>query len=1010
MYNKHNPNKIILHGGWLDQEEQFFIWGERKQHKKYQEIVNFQYPFLYPPSELKLALFKYHSDSFYGTFIESKKALLQAPLVERMFYSHAGNTPVYHADRSNTSHLFPVEGISLSLEDLPEAIETMKSWLNDEEWLIGDDLRYWLLFFSQIQTEIISGEVILATNGRWQLTNMNIESWEMCIPPASVALKAEQYQLQPTNTNPSVTYSLKDFANEVADRLIKQLLLNNNEFRRALAQLSEESPSIQDWLRSVEEGETKQLQMNETTLQEHLGIIPSSPFKTGIAIDDPETEDEPWKLVLFVQDRNDPSLIVSMKDLHEGLHPWRENPISKLKHDIQQGANKVPLIKQLSPTNFEMELTSEDVYSFLIEDSPLLEDIGFTIFVPSWWNDERQQLSIQLAVKDKQTEKQASVDPIMNWQSLTEFDYTVSIGDAKLSEQEFDTLVHTKQPIVNIRGKWVVWDPTQAEKLKDTLEQQKSEAITHFDAWQLQLADEDVQLDEELTVDVDIHWDEKLQKLLEEVRSKKIPLTTPPETLTGTLRPYQQEGYSWLLHMRKLGFGACLADDMGLGKSIQTIAYLVKVLETQQLEGAVHLPFLLICPTSLIGNWTNELEQFAPHLRIYVHHGANRAGETELRNLVEDYDLIITSYALAVRDEDVWATITWNGLLLDEAQQIKNIETKQRRSIKKINAYHRIALTGTPIENRLKELWSIIDFLNHRYLNSYQHFQQTFIKEIEGRNQNDQRLKQLQQLISPFLLRRSKSDQHLNLQLPSKQEQTHRVGLTLEQASLYQAVVNDLLEKVDTVSEMERRALILSSLTKLKQICNHPVHFLKDGGRLEHRSEKWDLLEELVTQITDNDEKTLIFTQYKEMGELIQKGLSNKLGFPVPFLHGSIQRNKREEMIKRFKQDQAISTFILSLKAGGVGLNLTAANHVIHYDRWWNPAVENQATDRAYRIGQTQNVTVHKMVTSGTLEEKIDRMIERKQQLSDQILLSSENQLTELSNDDLKSLLELRKS
>jgi len=458
--------------------------------------------------------------------------------------------------------------------------------------------------------------------------------------------------------------------------------------------------------------------------------------------------------------------------------------------------------------------------------------------------------------------------------------------------------------------------------------------------------------------------------------------------------------------MRKIGFGACLADDMGLGKTIQTIAYLLAVKEANK---QISNNFLLICPTSLIGNWEHEIKLFAPSLNVYIHHGIDRSNQSQLEETLNNVDIIITSYSLAVRDEKLWTDRTWSGLILDEAQHVKNVETKQRRSIKQIKARHRIALTGTPIENRLKELWSIIDLLNDHFLGSFQQFSRSYIKEIEGVEQNKEKLHELSTIISPFLLRRTKQDKGIHLQLPSKQEIIHRVGLTVEQASLYQAVINELFERIGMVSEMRRRALILSSLTKLKQICNHPTHYLKDGSELENRSEKWEKLMLLVEMIADNGEKALIFSQYKEMGELIKKGLEAKFNTEIPFLHGSLLRHKREELIWQFSNTDA-PFFILSLKAGGVGLNLTAATHVIHYDRWWNPAVENQATDRAYRIGQTKDVTVHKLLTNGTLEEKIHQMLEKKQALSDQILNTNENKLSELTKDELGQFLKLRTS
>ncbi|GAE25238.1 helicase [Halalkalibacter wakoensis JCM 9140] len=392
---------------------------------------------------------------------------------------------------------------------------------------------------------------------------------------------------------------------------------------------------------------------------------------------------------------------------------------------------------------------------------------------------------------------------------------------------------------------------------------------------------------------------------------------------------------------------------------------------------------------------------------MFVHHGPTRLDESQLQT--SDWDLIITSYQLVVRDTNLFQNITWNGLVLDEAQHIKNVETKQRRVIKKLKATHRIALTGTPIENRLRELWSLLDVLNPTYLGTYTDFQNNFIKPIE-RDLDKKQLEKLQKLIHPLILRRKKSDQTLQLGLPKKQEIVHPVHLSVEQAALYQAVVDDIVNKLAEVTAFERRALILRSLTKLKQICNHPAHFLKERSISHHDSGKWDVFMRLIDELIEKEEKVLIFSQYKEMGSLIVHALQEKFEQTVPFLHGSLTRAKRQEAIQSFQEDPNIHFFVLSLKAGGVGLNLTSATNVIHYDRWWNPAVENQATDRAYRIGQTKDVSVHKLVTTGTLEERIDRMLQKKQELADQILAAGEQRVTELSNEEIIELIQLTTS
>lgn len=456
--------------------------------------------------------------------------------------------------------------------------------------------------------------------------------------------------------------------------------------------------------------------------------------------------------------------------------------------------------------------------------------------------------------------------------------------------------------------------------------------------------------------------------------------------------------------LRKFGLGGCLADDMGLGKTVQTIDYFLKVKEKGEQEGT----FLLICPTSVIGNWQKELEHFSPSLTVGLHYGSNRKKGEDFEIWYKDYDVVITSYTTCQLDFTEMGGTFWETIVLDEAQNIKNSYTKQSRSIRKLNSRHKIALTGTPVENRLLELWAIFDFLNPGYLGSEPSFQKKFVLPVEKEN-DSVRLQQLKKLVHPFLLRRTKMDPAVQLNLPEKQEIKEYCPLSKEQASLYERLVQDTFEQLEKVTGMQRRGLLLAMLGKLKQICDHPALYTKNDKltKLEEQSAKFSKTIELLEAILEKDEKCLIFTQFIFMGELIKKYVEKKFGKPVLFLHGSLSKQKRDEMIDSFQNgDNAI--FILSLKAGGTGLNLTEANHVIHYDRWWNPAVENQATDRAHRIGQKKFVTVHKMITLGTLEEKIDMMLESKKELSEKVI-QSENWITELSTDELKDLFTLRK-
>lgn len=508
-----------------------------------------------------------------------------------------------------------------------------------------------------------------------------------------------------------------------------------------------------------------------------------------------------------------------------------------------------------------------------------------------------------------------------------------------------------------------------------------------------------------------------------------------PAELHGELRPYQERGYQWLSAMRELGFGVCLADDMGLGKTIQVITCLLdrkheerqaaeeEARENELLNGSddsfsadqhtneqpVHLPALIVCPTSLLGNWQRELKRFAPDLSLYIHHGGQRLHGNDFQAEAQTHDIVLTTYHLAGRDGPDLASLHWSTIVLDEAQYIKNYRTKQAQSVMRLSTLHRIAMTGTPVENRLSELWSIFQFLNPGYLGTASSFRQRYTG-LGPSEENAASLRELHRLVSPFMLRRLKSDPDIRKDLPEKLELKSYCSLTPEQTVLYQRVVDDLMGGLDGRNGIARKGIVLSSLTKLKQICDHPV--LADSNRKDHgkaeASGKMERLLELLDAIRDNGESALIFTQYVAMGDLLVSRLKQRYEEEPYFLHGGVSKAQRDDMVETFQKGEGPSMFVLSLRAGGVGLNLTRASHVVHYDRWWNPAVENQATDRVFRIGQNRNVQVHKLICQGTLEERIDELIESKKALSEQVVGSGENWLTEMSDDELRGLISLQ--
>ncbi|MDZ5608904.1 DEAD/DEAH box helicase [Bacillus pseudomycoides] len=742
----------------------------------------------------------------------------------------------------------------------------------------------------------------------------------------------------------------------------------------------------------------------ETALHEEdwfrkIGYIEDDlPFTIGLRLQEPQDDFELWKLETIITTKRGAHRIY----VYDGIDslPKRWHSYEERIKETQEGFGKlVPWLQE--DGHFRAELYETEAWNFLTEASNELLAAGVDILLPSWWQNlkaTKPKLRVQLKQSTNQTQS------FFGMNTLVDFDWRVSTDGIDLSESEFFDLVEQNKRLFNLNGQWMRLDPAFIEEVKKLMKRADKYGLEMKDVLQQHLSSsaeaEIVEEDNPFTdieIELDGYYEELFQKLLHIGDIPKVPI---PSSLQATLRPYQKHGVEWLLYLRELGFGALLADDMGLGKSIQTITYLLYVKENRLQTG----PALIVAPTSVLGNWQKEFERFAPNLQVQLHYGSNRSKGDSFKDFLQGTDVVLTSYALAQLDEEELNAQCWDAIILDEAQNIKNPQTKQSRAVRNLRANHKIALTGTPMENRLAELWSIFDFLNHGYLGSLGQFQRRFVTPIE-KDRDEAKIQQVQRFISPFLLRRTKQDQTVALNLPDKQEQKAYCPLTGEQASLYEQLVQDTLQNVEGLTGIERRGFILMMLSKLKQICNHPALYLKEEvpKDIVQRSMKTQTLMDLIENIKDQNESCLIFTQYIGMGNMLQKILEEKFGQRVLFLNGSVPKTERDKMIEQF-QNGTYDIFILSLKAGGTGLNLTAANHVIHYDRWWNPAVENQATDRAYRIGQKRFVHVHKLITTGTLEEKIDEMLERKQSLSSAII-TSDSWMTELSTDELKELL-----
>ncbi|HLU60492.1 MAG TPA: DEAD/DEAH box helicase [Pseudonocardia sp.] len=717
-----------------------------------------------------------------------------------------------------------------------------------------------------------------------------------------------------------------------------------------------------------------------------------------------------WVLEFLLQSTSDPSLLVPAEQVWAGAaERLLDSPQELLLAELGRAALVYPALaralRQARPGR--LDLTVDDAHEFLTTRAAMLVEAGFGVQLPRGWDGARR-VGLTLSARSTPADRVLTRSGLGREQ-LAEFRWSISVGDEELSEEEISDLVATKAPLVRLRGRWVSVD---VERLRKGLEflrranaRRDTGAPTAAELLALAQRHPDDQGPEAPPLPVtDIRADGWIGELLAGTAERSITPIEPPEGFRAQLRPYQQRGVSWLAFLSALGLGACLADDMGLGKTVQLLA--LEAHERARVPPDERRPTLLICPMSLVGTWQREAARFAPDLRVLAHHGAGRAHGEELLAAVDAADLVVTTYATAARDGDDLAQVEWRRLVLDEAQAVKNSRSGHARAVRRFTAEHRVALTGTPVENRLSELWSIMDVLNPGLLGSVESFRARYAIPVE-RHGNADAAALLRRVTRPYLLRRVKTDPAIIDDLPEKIEITQHYRLTREQASLYRTVVDDMMEKIADSEGIERRGNVLAAMAKLKQVCNHPAHLLHDGSPIGHRSGKIIRLEEILAEILAEGDRVLCFTQFTEFGHMLVPHLSARFDTDVAFLHGGTPKKRRDEMVTRFQSGDGPPIMLLSLKAGGTGLTLTAANHVIHLDRWWNPAVENQATDRAFRIGQRRNVQVRKFVCPGTVEERIDELITKKKALSSMVVGDGEGWLTELSTDTLRELFTL---
>jgi SNF2 family DNA or RNA helicase len=748
-------------------------------------------------------------------------------------------------------------------------------------------------------------------------------------------------------------------------------------------------------------------------------------FQLSFILESPHQSEDPWDLRFFVAPTSDPSLRLALRDYWQFTVAKSKKIKQSLGKDFEQkllltlgyAARIYPALWSGLETDRPegIILSLEEAATFLQETAWVLEDAGFRVIVPAWWTPQGQRRAkLRLRPQSKKSSAKSESPSYFSLETLVDYQYELTVGDQVLTPQEWEDLVNAKSSLVQFRGEWLQLNPAKMQEML-SFWQAHRDGDPNLSLLDLMKIGADPTGD----IEIDASRDRLMGDLLGTLHNKSQlkPIGELP-LLKGTLRDYQGRGVAWLSYLESLGLNGCLADDMGLGKTVQVIARLVQ--ERLPADGkknsqktAVSLPpTLLIAPTSVLGNWVKELERFAPNLKGMVHHGSDRPNTVkEFQKICQSLDVLITSFTLIRKDIKLFDGVDWHRIVLDEAQNIKNPKAAQTKAILKLNAPHRLALTGTPVENRLLDLWSVFNFLNPGYLGKEAQFRNNFERPIQRNNDQASAL-QLKKLVEPFILRRVKTDPDIISDLPDKVEQKLFCHLTKEQASLYEAVTKNVLKELENSEGIQRQGLMLSTLMKLKQVCNHPMQFLQDNSDFSPaRSHKFSRLQEMTAEVIEEGESLLIFTQFTEIGEALQQFFRQTHFYNTFYIHGGTSRKKRESMIAEFQDSQTPpSVFILSLKAGGVGITLTKANHVFHFDRWWNPAVEDQATDRAFRIGQQKNVFVHKFVAIGTLEERIDQMIEDKKKLAGAVVGNDESWLTQLDNETFKQLIALNKN
>ncbi|MBS3949650.1 MAG: DEAD/DEAH box helicase [Peptococcaceae bacterium] len=903
-----------------------------------------------------------------------------------------------------TLQAWEVEALEASSQDVVQFLATCRGReMLQVGVLLGTDIRLWTKVL-EFSASLVSRELYLPTIV--ERSNAYLARWEPYISGDDSiyqhALRQQMpgacFALCPSITERPPLGGLHTATSSLVDALV----------RRSAQPSALKSHSVHDaWLNSLKspqgivEGnssELVQLVQHVAEWRKRLSRLTSSPHTFGFRAVESATLERPWRIEFMLRGGTSTATVKV-----EDVWPTANSDLQQfMLMAIGQATAICPLLEGASHASIPsgLDLTGSEILVFLSEYVPALRQVGFFIEVPSWWGGTSTKVRIALRAKVDSP----SVPPLrrMTLNSLLSVQWEIALGGDTLSLEELEQLAQFNSPLVKLRGQWVQLEEGQ---LARTIKAVRAGNPRLSLARLLRATTGADELDAALPVE-QVRASGWVGDLLAEFTRTKEHKSVPlPTDFVGSLRSYQVQGYSWLELLSRFGLGACLADDMGLGKTIQALTLLQHRLEAGQ-DG----PYLLVCPTSIIFNWEKEAARFTPHLKLLVHHGPLRSRDgDELGIALQECNVVITSYTLAMRDQALLQGVEWEGIILDEAQNIKNPEAKQSKVIRSLSSGFRVALTGTPVENGVNDLWSIMEFLNPGLLGSQAEFRRHFLLPIHL-YRDKAAVQRLKKITQPFILRRLKTDRSIIDDLPAKVESKVYCTLTREQAGLYAAVINISEGELLGATGMGRRGLILTTISKLKQICNDPGAFLRDGRVLPDRSGKLTRLMELAGEIYERGDKALIFTQYVEMGHVLVRALTEGLGQRVLFLHGGVRKVAREKLVESFQSPDGPPFFVLSLKAGGTGLNLTQASHVIHYDRWWNPAVEDQATDRAHRIGQDKRVQVHKFICAGTLEERIDEMISSKTTMSTQVVGTGETWLTELSTAELRELWKLSRN